>query len=149
MDWGTARCGTDAPRSRYARRMYYHSKNLELANGVTVQLMTLNQEMHHERVWVGESTTEDNARLLARLKADGGYVVWAPEALTHAADVPYRRGVRARLPPIMCTAFVVTEENTCARLVWFQNDWAFPIAPDVLTALREVDWKAVPQREYM
>ena len=123
--------GTDAPRSRYARRMYFHTRNLELADGVTVQLVSLKQEMHYERIWVGEPNTEDNARFLAKLKEGGAYVVWAPEALTHSAEGPYQYGVRAQLPPIMCTAFVISgpEENTYARLVWFQADWAFPICP--------------------
>lgn len=128
--------------------MHYHSKNLELANGMTVRLVTLNQEPHYERIWVGEPNTEHNARFLAELKDGGAYVVWAPEALTHSAEGPYLYGVRAQLPPIMCTAFVVSDNNL-AQLVWFQNDWAFPIAPDVLTALLTVDWSAVPQQVYI
>jgi hypothetical protein len=138
----------DAHRSRYARCMYFHTRNLELADGMTVRLVSLNQEMYIERIWVGEPNTTDNARFLARVKDDGAYVVWAPEALTHSALDPYDRGIRAQLPPIMCTAFVESDNNL-ARLVWFQNDWAFPIAPDVLTALRTVDWKAVPQEVYI
>lgn len=128
--------------------MYFHTVHLELANGITVLLISLNQEMHYERILVGQPTSEGNAMLLERLKAKGAYIVWAPEALTHATEHFYCGELLAQLPPIMCTAFV-ERDNNLARLVWFQADWAFPIAPDVITALRAVDWTAVPQEIYI
>ena len=128
--------------------MYFHTVHLELADGITVRLISLDQEMHYERIVVGLPTSKSNARLLERLKAKGAYIVWAPEALEHSTDHFYCGERLAQLPPIMCTTFVV-RDNNLAQLVWFQADWAMPIAPDVITALRAVDWTAVPQEIYI
>ena len=140
-----------AETGSYAHGML-HKVELELAQGMNVDLVTFNQELHYERIIVGMPNQDDNARFLARLKEEGAHVVWAPEALTYGVgESPHGTyGVLAQLPPIMCTAIVQapSDEYRTARLVWFQAEWAFPISPDALAALRLVDWPAVAQPSF-
>ena len=125
---------------------------IKLANGVTVQLTTLQQDAHYEGLLEGLPTREMNAKKLDALKRSGAHLVWAPETLiAWTEERPYPFGVPAQLPPVRCIATVGTSDGPLhvrlARLVWFQSDWAFPIDPDVLSALGSIDWAAVSERE--
>ena len=51
----------------------------------------------------------------------------------------------ARLPSIACTAdFVSTgktwEYRANLTVIWFQDEYAFPLDPDIETSLRALDW---------
>ncbi|GEM_PF-3175145 len=62
-----------------------------------------------------------------------------------------RPGTTAALPPVTCIARSLREvlphdaENTASllwvRVIWFQDDFAFPIDPYVLSQFAVIDWE--------
>jgi hypothetical protein len=75
------------------------------------------------------------------------YLVPPVEKLIKIAD-KYPFGDPASLPPIACIGHFDSiqpardKRKDCSSLViiWFQDDYAFPIAPEVFEHIRQIDW---------
>lgn len=56
----------------------------------------------------------------------------------------FRFGTPARIPGVVCraelTSFQPARDYSSLTVVWFQSDFAFPIAPAVLQRLHAIDW---------
>ena len=58
-----------------------------------------------------------------------------------------------RIPPIACAAAFESSEPardqecfySCLIFLWFQTDWALPIAPHILTQIRKINWNELAE----
>lgn len=134
------------------------SREFELFTGRTIRLLHLDQYLTYEGLPLGhptrESNQEDLERLVERHTHPGGYgrphlIEPAQEPLDPPASVP-RHGTPATLPAITCIARFMSDvlpddrENIASVLcvIWFQDDFAFPIDPLVMMELASIDWDA-------
>lgn len=147
--------------------------NILLNTGRKIHLQEIHQEYTYAGMLAGYPTTESNARYLAELalsKSDG-----APRYVVHPVEQPIEailkrrrehpnhpmeegKGFPARLPPIICSACFTSDEikdqdkDGCGSqlwVVWFQDEFAFPIAPEALRGIQAIDWEAVAKNFWM
>ena len=129
--------------------------DVRLATGRSIRLRELEQTLVYEGMYDGVPTRGRNAKLVAALvgaASDGGH----PALLLPPVEVPIgdlggvgpdeacllpRTAVRARFAssdPVSSGA-----DYSELTVVWFQDGWAPPLDPAVVSLLRQVDWDAV------
>jgi hypothetical protein len=128
-----------------------------LTDGRTIRLIALEQSYTYEGLLLGVPTWEMNQdmmdRLIARFVDPGGYgvpLLFEPEQ--RPIDVsPHAqpRGTPAALPAITCVGRFRSDRLSggddvwsVLRLIWFQDDFAFPIDGRALKQMPAVDWEA-------
>jgi hypothetical protein len=130
---------------------------LTLRSGRIVRVQELRQWRFYEGLLEGLPTVEMNRRGLERILADerGKFygadpLVLPPKETPIAHDGPYRLGVPASLPGIVCVARL--DSPYAARdksgdfffsglgVIWFQSDFALPIESGILEQLQSIDW---------
>ena len=120
--------------------------------GRVIRLMALSQERVYEGVSGGLPTRWMNEMTLHRLQKKSPLsVVLRPRQtpLEYRHDRPYPFGVPAELPPLSCIGRFYCHQPARDRtmfssfltIIWFQDDFAFPIAPDALRRIQAVDWE--------
>ena len=86
-----------------------------------------------------------------KIRGDEPVHIIAPlrEKIVLSKERPPRPGREYEsLPPITCAATFDSNEparnsedwGSCLVVVWFQERWAFPIAPRIVSQIREINW---------
>ena len=133
----------------------------DLSSGRRIYLRGLRQYLTYEGLLEGLPTAERNKEVLERLiddnryKPDGGgsYLIHPTETPIDfsAAGRPYPFGTPSALPAVTCIGRFASLEparnasSDMSRLVviWFQEEFAFPIDPDVVARLKALDWETL------
>lgn len=121
---------------------------IDLASGRQIALARLEQRYTYEGLLEGVPTRETNARMRALLESQGYRVVNAVEQPIETSR-RYSHGTPSRLPSILCTAVFRSGgltnpylwQSEC-KVAWFQANWAMPIDPVALEALKALNWRA-------
>lgn len=151
------RNGIDPEWRRAVRETHLRVDDLRLATGRTISLDSLRQFKVYGGLLEGMPTREMNQRIIDRLIAEEQARPFAstpPLLLTpeqrpieYQDDRPYPFGEPAQLPAIACVGrFSSSPARDMARdgsvlvVIWFQDNFAPPIGPDVWPQFREMDW---------
>jgi len=128
----------------------------ELASGRTIDLLALDQYFTYEGLLAGVPTREMNQEMIDRLIARyvhpaeyGVPVLLEPEQQPREASDHRRiRGTPATLPSVTCIARFNSDGQlgtddiwSVLRVIWFQDQFAFPIEDRVLRQIAEMDWE--------
>jgi len=137
------------------------SDSFSLASGREVRLIAIDQSYTYEGLLLGVPTREMNQETMDRLRVrylgPGEYgVPLLLEPEQRPIEVPshiHRIGTPARLPAVTCVARLKSDGLagtddiwSVLRVIWFQDDFAFPIAERVLQQLAEMDWETHARR---
>ncbi len=128
---------------------------LKLDSGRVVHLGEFRQWLVYEWLWEGLPTKEMNSRRVASILAEnrghyGEPLLIAPEEkpLEYHEGKKYPFGDPAALPGVCCVArfrshWARDREKDYSGLVviWFQEEFAFPIDPKVAAQLQALDWE--------
>jgi hypothetical protein len=130
---------------------------LELPSGRTIHLQELRQYRTYEGLLEGLPTLERNREGVERLVAQHGgfrfsgrpYLVAPRETpLEYHGGRPYPFGTPSALPGVTCIGRFESGQPARDRardysrlvVIWFQEEFAFPIAPSVVAELLTIDW---------
>jgi hypothetical protein len=128
---------------------------LKLGSGRIIQLLALDQCYTYEGLLLGVPTWEMNQDIMDRLIAEyvrpdeyGVPLLLEPEQ--KPLDVPQHRqslGTPATLPSVTCIARFNSDGQlgtddiwSVLRVIWYQEDFAFPIDDRALRQIVEIDW---------
>lgn len=131
---------------------------LQLHTGRFLYLRELRQWELYEGLLEGVPTSEMNRRRLERIAAEYRGKAYGSDPLLiqpsenlfeWSRDEPYPFGKPATLPEIVCVARFDSlepardpdKELSGLGVIWFQNEFAFPIDPVVLDRLMAIDWE--------
>lgn len=130
--------------------------NIQLASGRTIRLRSIKQRQEYAGLLEGLPTREMNKRsidaVLAEVRRTDGcepYLVQPMEkAIEYLKGERYPFGEPAALPAIGCIGrFTCLEpardsskDYSSLTVIWFQEDFAFPIEAGVLEQIRMLDW---------
>ena len=120
-----------------------------------IRLLNLRQHNVYAGLLEGRPTRQINQRITERLmntERDRGatpYLVEPPERLIERREAqPFPFGTSAQIPSIACIGLF--DSHSPARdasrvgsgltIIWFQDEYAFPIAPGVREQIRAIDW---------
>jgi hypothetical protein len=128
-----------------------------LSNGRTIGLQSLKQWAVYAGLLEGLPTRQRNHAELKRLVEEVGrqdgraplLITPVQEPIEYEGRYPF--GEPARLPSIGCIGRFHSHEpasdssKDCSDLtiIWFQDDYAFPLSPEVERAIVTVDWDAL------
>lgn len=130
------------------------TRYLHLDDGEVVSMTSLRQWEVYAGLLEGLPTRERNDATLARLVADSERSLGYPPYLVTPTQTPiayagkYPFGDPARLPRIACVARLQSgprgrrdeEDYTELTVIWFQEEFAFPMSEDAARAIRGIDW---------
>jgi hypothetical protein len=127
------------------------SGELTLASGRTLYLTSLRQSATYEGLVEGLPTREMNADTIAGFVEEARersghepFVIQPVETpITHEGKYPF--GEPARIPAIACVADFTSKGKTwdyrsSLTVIWFQDEYAFPLDASVESALLALDW---------
>ena len=125
----------------------------------TVQLRALQQTLTYEGLLEGLPTKEMNKRLIERVLQESSNQIYdVSPYLVKPVEVPiddykgdgsvYSFGTPATLPDVLCVgrfeSFSPTTGSSCYAsglvVIWFQGNFALPIADEILQHLRLTEW---------
>jgi len=132
---------------------------LDLPSGRRLYLRELRQYLTYEGLLEGLPTAERNKQRLERLVAEhrdkpyagGPYLIRPTETrVEYKRDEPYPFGTPAALPSVTCIgrfdslqpARDKSRDLSGLVVIWFQDEFAFPIDPAVVSQLLAIDWEA-------
>ncbi len=133
--------------------------DVTLLSGREVRLMELRQSWTYEGMLEGLPTGRMNQRHLDSLLTERQgkpypqgpvhMIVPTERPIQYCADTPYPFGTPAELPRVTCIgrfkSWAVAREEYCYYsglvVIWFQDEFAFPIDPAVMEKLRAIDWE--------
>lgn len=126
----------------------------ELDSGRSIRLVAIDQWATYSGLLEGVPTREMNARIINRAMEGARkrwhfepYLIQPTETpIDIERDDPF--GTPASIPMITCTAkFDCFEtandagmDGSTLPIVWFQSEFAFPIAETILAHIRSLDW---------
>ena len=125
-----------------------------LASGREIQLTELRQEGVYYGLLEGLPTREGNREVIDRLREQARertqsepYLIEPVQTPIVLKGKPYPFGDPARLPDIACVADFSSKGRdvrffTSLTIIWFQDDYAFPLSEDARAALHALDWDA-------
>ena len=124
---------------------------LTLSSGRTIHLTSLRQEAVYYGLLEGLPTREMNAESIEELRSQArertGFEPYLIEPTQKPIQVsgPYPFGEPAALPAISCVAEFVSsgkdpDYSSHLTVIWFQEDYAFPIEPQIEASLVALDW---------
>ncbi len=134
---------------------------LQLRTGTTIHLRSLDQSLVYGGWMAGVPTRETNQDAIERVVAKAREVLEGCEPyLIHPPARPIepdprpafaRRVPPERIPGVACIARFLshqpardpTSDFSQLVVVWFQDDFAFPIDPSVMEHLHALDWKRI------
>ena len=115
-----------------------------------IRIVRLDQRPIYAGVLEGSPNSRINRGMIQG--AVRGYASMAPAARCHLLE-PVERPYPDRpkivlLPPVVCGALLerrgsTVEDWPCWEhlvLVWFQDEYAMPIAPEILSVIQSLDW---------
>jgi hypothetical protein len=128
---------------------------LKLDSGRIVRLGELRQWQVYEWLWEGLPTKEMNRRTVDKILAEnrgvcGDPVLIVPEEkpIDYQVGKRYPFGEPSALPSICCVGrfrshWALDKDKDYSGLVviWFQNEYAFPIDPNVMAKLMALEWE--------
>jgi hypothetical protein len=130
----------------------------DLAGGRRIQMLALDQWWTYDGLLAGRPSGHLNRHLLDRLAAryagpDGGHTPLLLEPVPMSLEDPESRsfdGDSVVLPAATCAARFWSEKlagddhgvASMLRVIWFQDDFAFPIDHVVTVELEALDWEA-------
>jgi hypothetical protein len=130
---------------------------IQLDDGRDLFLVALNQSRTYEGVLEGLPTKEKNS-VIIKTAAKTAQELWrgAPYLITPTEtaimlDHDYPFGTPASIPAVVCIArfrslSAISADNgndhSELTIVWFQSNFAPPIAESALTHIRLIDWNA-------
>ncbi|MCY2977864.1 MAG: hypothetical protein NTU79_04265 [Planctomycetota bacterium] len=130
---------------------------VELASGREIALVRLYQFRTYEGLIEGLPTRERNARKVPYICNEAAEL-WKirvhliePSETTIEYDGKYPFGTPAILPGTVCFGLFSSlqpardnsKDGSELTIVWFQNDFAFPIDDSVRQAIRTLDWDSI------
>ncbi len=122
---------------------------IELLNGRKIRLHHLQQSLTYAGWLEGLPTAESNQRDLDRLVAEHRNKPYAGEPyLIRPVEKREKNRDKSLLPSVTCIGRFESNpiDSTwyCSGLViiWFQDEFAFPIDPTALAQFRAIDWDA-------
>ena len=133
--------------------------DIVLITGRRLSLRELRQYLTYEGLLEGLPTADMNNRNLDRLivahrdkpYAGGPYLIQPIEKPIDCGnyDRPYPFGTPSALPAVTCIGRFDSLQAARNRdsdmsglvVIWFQEEFAFPIDPDVFTKLQAIDWE--------
>jgi len=127
-----------------------------IASGRTIRLLALDQYFTYEGLLLGVPTREMNQEMIDQLIA--GYVHPAEygvplllEPEQQPLEVPPNQlphGTPATLPSVTCIARFISDAQlgtdaiwSVLRVIWFQEEFAFPIDDRALQQITAIDWE--------
>ncbi len=122
-----------------------------LDSGIVISMEWLHQEITYLSVLEGLPDRRFNDGLFKKLTGKGYHLLCQNRSEFRFEGEQVRRNIKEFefLPYITCTSSWIA--HTPARdpeahlsslsLVWFQDSWAVPLAPEVEAALKGLDWK--------
>jgi uncharacterized protein (TIGR02996 family) len=134
------------------------AREVRLQSGRTVYLQALRQYEVYAGLLEGLSRTEMNRRHINRLlneertksRGEEPYLIRPTETpIEHRRQEPHPWGPPAALPDVACVGYFHSfgpardSSRDCSGLaiIWFQDEFAFPIDPGVWKQLVAVDWE--------
>jgi uncharacterized protein (TIGR02996 family) len=130
---------------------------ITLRTGRDIRLQSLRQYSFYAGLLEGLPTREMNQREIESLvrdeqsrRGEAPYLVEPPERpIEYKRDSPYPFGTPAHIPGIACIgqfdsfkpARDESHDGSCLTIIWFQDDYAFPIDPGVYEHIRAIDWE--------
>lgn len=137
---------------------------LRLASGRDIQLDELDQSLVYGGLLEGLPTRAMNARTIRHVIAQqrkrwrhGPYLI-EPVQTPIAYEGRYPFGTPASLPAIQCIArfhstakLPPTPDDvlyfTALTVIWYQDDYAFPISADARAAIEALDWDTLSDQQ--
>jgi hypothetical protein len=130
----------------------------ELASGRNIHLRFLEQSLVYEGLMAGIPNREDNQRFVDRFmerarkhfNGNAPYLIPPPKRPIEDPQPPFARsGQPMLLPPVACIARFYShyeasdpaKDYSVLAVLWFQDEFAFPIDPAVMRHLRELAWE--------
>ena len=130
--------------------------DFSIASGRKIRLLALNQYYTYEGLLLGVPTWEINQDMMDHLVARyvhpaeyGVPLLLEPEQ--QPLDVPEHRhvdGTSATLPSVTCIGRFNSDGQlgtddiwSVLRVIWYQEDFAFPIDDRALRQIAEIDWE--------
>lgn len=130
-----------------------------LASGREIVLTDFRQEAVYRGLLEGLPTRERNQATIERLRDDarersGGHLPFVIEPVQTPIEYVgrYPFGTPASLPDIACVGTFVSEGRdvltfTQLTVIWFQDDFAFPMSDDARAAIAALDWDALAEEQ--
>jgi len=126
---------------------------IEVAEGVEIELNAIEQRLTYMDADIDFIGKEENAEflsdLLAQVKEQANDMIAVYGIEPKVSMYKHPEGTSYQLPGILCTAEFKCNEvfrdhdmNYSAMMIfWFQEDWVFPVAKDVVEKFKRIDWK--------
>ncbi|WP_437958154.1 hypothetical protein WME76_43985 [Sorangium sp. So ce119] len=131
----------------------------DMPSGRRLYLRELRQYLTYEGMLEGLPTVERNKEQIEELVSEhrdkpypgGPYLIRPTEApIELPEDDPYPFGTPSALPRVTCIGRFDSLDPARDRsshfsglvVIWFQDDFAFPVDPAVVTQLLAIDWEA-------
>jgi hypothetical protein len=132
---------------------------IKLASGREIAIGRLYQFRTYEGLIEGLPTKERNARRIPHFRNEAQELWKLKVHLIEPSETPieydgkYPLGTPAMLPGTVCfgrfssltPARDSSKDGSELTIVWFQNDFAFPIDDSVLKAIRTLDWESIAE----
>ena len=147
----------DAKWLHAIKPIFVNSDSFTLLSGREIRLDVFRQSFVYAGLLEGLPTREINQRLIERLRTQERecrgelpYLIDPPERLIqYEGDQPYRFGTPAAIPGVECigqfTSFQpargANRDGSHLTIIWFQDEWAFPIDPGMREQIRAIDWE--------
>ena len=133
-----------------------HDTDFTITSGREIRLLALDQYYTYEGLLLGVPTREMNQDIMDQLIAEyvrpdeyGVPLLLEPEQ--KPLDVPEHRhvdGMPATLPSMTCIARFNSDGQlgtddiwSVLRVIWFQEEFAFPIDDQAVRQIAEIDWE--------
>ena len=126
----------------------------QLANGRQIYLRSIDQWGTYCGLLEGLPTQEMNSRTIKRTLDDARKRCFFEPHLIPPVETPikyegeYPFGIPASIPSITCVAHFdcfdavrdKSKDGSTLPIVWFQSDFAFPIAPEIVDSIIQLPW---------
>lgn len=127
---------------------------IQVLGGPSIELRALNQSLTYGGLLEGIPTVEMNHELRLAALGAGRSFAHAEPLLIPPAETPiqmsrpYPLGVPSKMPAVQCIGRwqgpLETRGDevgwTKLTIIWYQEDWAMPIAPEVAAQIQALDW---------
>lgn len=127
----------------------FRGLEVTLDSGITVSMKSLSQRVTYLELLEGLPSKELNDRIINNLTNSSRYLLYETRSDFRFDDPRRNRREFEFLPYITCMASLEalvpardeTAHQSFLEVFWFQDAWAMPLAPEVVTALKVLDWK--------
>jgi hypothetical protein len=127
---------------------------ITLKSGRNIQITNIRQSLTYGGLVEGLPTAETNRRMIERVllekytKSDKPLLIPPVEVPIEMDGQNYPFGKPAKLPYVLCVARLEsikaiknpTFDFSALTVIWFQNEYAFPIEAEILTQIQDIDW---------